>query len=97
MTTFRNFFLCAGAALAAVASTIPAQAATETVDGVTWTYTVSGGKASVGGGNSIPPAVPRSTAGAITSPSSLGGSAFALTRGGGSPRRRNCGVREQMH
>jgi hypothetical protein len=71
MTTFRNLFLCA-AALAAVSITGPAQAATETVDGVKWTYTVSGGKASVGGGD-ITPAVPKSTAGAITVPSLLGG------------------------
>ncbi len=69
MTTFRNFFLCAAAALAAVSSTGLAQAATETVDGVTWTYTVSGGKASVGGGR----AVAMSTDGAITVPSLLGG------------------------
>jgi hypothetical protein len=45
-------------------------AATATVDGVTWTYTVSSGKASVGNGNC---AVPTSTTGAISIPSTLGG------------------------
>ena len=47
---------------------------TEVVDGITWTYTVSNGKASVGGGSySGSTAVPKSTTGAITIPSSLGG------------------------
>ena len=46
---------------------------TETVNGITWTYTVSNGKASVGGGSSSCPAVPESTSGAITIPSTLGG------------------------
>lgn len=41
--------------------------------GITWTYTVSGDEASVGGGDSNSPAVPKSTAGAITIPSVLGG------------------------
>ena len=45
-------------------------AATETVDGITWTYTVSDGKAEIGGGSR---AIPRSTTGAITIPSTLGG------------------------
>ena len=48
-------------------------AETEVVDGVTWTYFVSGGKASVGGGSTSSPAVSTATAGAITVPSTLGG------------------------
>ena len=47
-------------------------AATETVNGITWTYTVSNGKASVGGGSSSSPAVSKTTPGAITIPSTLG-------------------------
>ena len=47
---------------------------TEVVDGITWIYTVSNGKASVGSGSySGSTAVPKSTTGAITIPSSLGG------------------------
>ena len=46
---------------------------TETVNGITWTYTVSGGKASVGGGDSSSPAVHHLTPGAIIVPSKLGG------------------------
>ncbi len=47
---------------------------TATLDGVTWTYTVSKGNASVGSGNYDGPcAVPTSTTGAITIPSALGG------------------------
>ena len=39
MTTFRNLFLCAAAALAAVSGAIPAQAeSTQTVNGVKWTF-----------------------------------------------------------
>ena len=44
---------------------------TETVDGIKWTYTVSGGIASLGGAGVK--AVPTSTIGAIAIPSSLGG------------------------
>lgn len=50
-----------------------AKALTETVNGITWTYTVSNGKASVGGGSYSSTAVPTSTSGAITIPSTLGG------------------------
>lgn len=52
---------------------IVAIAATQTVNGIKWTYTVSNGAASVGGGTSSSPAVPTSTSGAITIPSTLGG------------------------
>ena len=46
---------------------------TEVVDGVRWTYTVNNGVASVGGGSDTSTAVPKSTSGAITIPSMLGG------------------------
>lgn len=46
---------------------------TETVDGLEWTYTVCDGEASVGGGRDAVWAIPRSTAGDITIPSTLGG------------------------
>ena len=48
-----------------------ANALTETVNGITWTYTVSNGEASLGGDLSI--TVPTSTTGAISIPSTLGG------------------------
>lgn len=48
-------------------------ALTETVDGITWTYTVSNRLASVGGSSYSSPAVPTSTCGAISIPASLGG------------------------
>ena len=54
-----------------------ALALTATVNGITWTYTVSNGEASVGGGSSSSPAVPRKTKGAIKIPSELGG--FSVT------------------
>ena len=50
---------------------------TEKVDGITWTYTVENGCASVGGGSLLSTAVPSSTSGAITIPPSLGGHAVA--------------------
>ena len=46
---------------------------TETVDGVTWTYTIKDWTASVYSGSSLSPAVSKATAGAITIPSTLGG------------------------
>ena len=52
---------------------VSAFAATETVDGITWTYTVSNGKASIGSFSSSSSAVPKTTTGAITIPSKLGG------------------------
>jgi hypothetical protein len=39
---------------------------TEVVDGITWTYTVSNGVATVGGGSSASTAIATSTSGAIT-------------------------------
>ena len=55
-------------------SVSPTFAMTETVDGITWTYTVSGGKAAVGNDSysSPKPAVSSSTTGSITIPFSLG-------------------------
>ena len=41
-------------------------ATTATVDGITWTYTVSNGVATVGGGSSVSTAIATSTSGAIT-------------------------------
>ena len=52
---------------------LPVYALTERVDGITWTYTVANGVASVGGGSSSLLAVPNSTSGVITIPSTLGG------------------------
>ena len=46
---------------------------TETVDGIEWTYMIGDGKASVGSVWYFSPAIPTSTSGAITIPSSLGG------------------------
>ena len=57
----------------AMCLTLAAHAATATINGVRWTYTVSNGKAIVGGGASSSPAVSTSTTGAITIPSKLGG------------------------
>lgn len=48
-------------------------ALTETVNGITWTYVVSNGVASVGGGSVSVRAVPTTTSGAINIPSTLGG------------------------
>lgn len=63
--------LLAGILLAA----LPLMAGTWTdpATGITWTYTVSDGKASVGGGSLGSPAVSTSTQGAITVPSAIGG------------------------
>ena len=47
---------------------------TATVNGITWTYTLGkDGEASLGGGSSSSPAISKSTTGAITIPSTLGG------------------------
>ena len=62
----KKLIMMCAVALAAVC----VQAATETVNGITWTYTVWGA-ARVGDGYA--PAVPISTSGAITIPSTLGG------------------------
>ena len=67
-----NRTVFAAAAAIALASG-SASADTEVVDGVEWTFTVSGGEASVGGGDWETTAVPRSTTGAISVPATLGG------------------------
>lgn len=51
----------------------PVSADTTTINGITWTYTVSNGSASLGGPSSSDRAVPTSTEGAITIPSTLSG------------------------
>ena len=57
----------------AVLAASPLVAATETVNGVKWTYTVSDGKALVGTGSHSSTAIPDTTTGHITIPSTLGG------------------------
>ena len=58
----------------AFAAAMPLMADMETVDGITWNYAVSDGKVEVcNGGSWASPAIPTSTAGAITIPSTLGG------------------------
>ena len=52
---------------------LPIMGTTETVNGITWTYTVSNDEASLGGGSEYYTAVPTSTKGALTIPSRLGG------------------------
>ncbi|MBQ6010155.1 MAG: leucine-rich repeat protein, partial [Kiritimatiellae bacterium] len=56
-----------------LSAALPLAAATETVDGITWTYTVANGVASIGGDSSSSTAVPTSTSGSIAIPSTLGG------------------------
>ncbi len=68
MTTLRSIITCA-----AVFAIQMLFAYTETVDGITWSYTVANGVASVGSESSSAVAVPTSTSGAITIPSTLGG------------------------
>jgi hypothetical protein len=65
---FKKVFI---AVTAMVMMAISMQADTATVNGITWTYTVSGGKASIY--NDGFSAIPETTTGAITIPSSLGG------------------------
>ena len=68
-------FLVCGDLNAAVLQTL-----TQTVDGITWSYTVNKGIATVGNDTVSPivPAIPESTSGAITIPSTLGG--YPVTR-----------------
>jgi hypothetical protein len=61
------------AALTAVVLPLSLRAATETVDGMEWTYTVSNVEASVYNSNIIEAAIPTSTSGAIAIPATLGG------------------------
>ena len=48
-------------------------AETEAINGIEWTYTVSNGEVRVGGVSVYGPAVPKTTSGAITIPSTLNG------------------------
>ena len=57
----------------ATAAAVCADTWTDSATGITWTYTVSNGEASLGGGSLGSPAVPTSTQGAITVPSAIGG------------------------
>lgn len=66
----KRLFLLLGC-LAALIAHADAHADTEEVDGIEWTYTISNGKAMIGGGYQTP-AIPKTTAGAITIPSTLG-------------------------
>ena len=63
-------FICS--VLAALLLPLSASALQETKNGVTWTYTVSDGKATVGTGG-VTPAISRKTEGAIAIPAKLGG------------------------
>ena len=53
---------------------------TERVDGIEWTYYVEDGEASIGGERRFAPAIPKSTSGAITIPSTLGGNPVTSIR-----------------
>lgn len=55
-------------------------AATQYVNGITWTYTVANGKASIGDGSSASRAVSVLTSGGVTIPDSLGGCPVASIR-----------------
>ena len=61
--------------LAAVVATMTfcVEADTETINGIEWIYSVENGKASLESGGCLDPAIPKSTSGAITIPSTLGG------------------------
>ena len=48
-------------------------ALTQTIDGITWTYTVTNGYASIGGGTSSSTAIAKTKSGAINIPSVLNG------------------------
>ena len=58
--------------LLAMIACMPVFAFTETINGITWTYTVNDGEASIGGGIDTP-AINTSTTGVISIPSILGG------------------------
>ena len=66
----RTFFV---SALFASLSGFGVTTYTASVNGITWTYTITNGYASVGVGSSLSTAVPGSTSGVITIPSNLGG------------------------
>ena len=65
---FKTLFVVVAATM-----TFCAEADTVTVNGIKWTYSVENGKASLEGDGFRDPAIPKSTSGAITIPSTLGG------------------------
>ena len=74
MNAFRVLRICISSVILMIA--LGANAATtytETVNGIKWTYTVSKGETSVGGGSINSKAINTSTSGIITIPSTLGG------------------------
>ena len=78
-TRTTNLLLKSGLAcgMLLAASALMADTWTDPATGITWTYTVTGGKASVGGGSPGSQAVPGLTTGAIAIPEMLGG--YAVT------------------
>lgn len=72
MKSTKTWLMLLGILMMAVTCITDAWANTTTVDGIEWTYTVTNNEASLGGGYGIP-AVPTSTSGAITIPSTLDG------------------------
>ena len=68
-----NLFKKIGVSLVLFVAAFCAQAETATVNGITWNYTVNDGKAEIYSGSWNTPAIPTSTTGAITIPSTLGG------------------------
>ena len=76
-------------AIVALCAAFSSTAATVTIDGITWTYTVSNGAASLGGGSSSSTAVPTSTTGTLTIPSKLSVRGYPVTSIG-SDAFRNC-------
>ena len=74
--TYRQLFVRAIIFMSAVLAAWPLLADAETVNGITWTYKISGGKAEIF--NNYNSAISSSTIGAITIPSTLGG--YAVTR-----------------
>ncbi len=60
-------------ALLALTLALSLFAATEIVNGIEWTYSISSGKATIGTGSWSTPAIPNTTSGAIAIPEQLGG------------------------
>ena len=72
-TRFIRKFSALAFMAAAVGQSWSGLANTEVVNSIEWTYTISGGEASVGSGSYVHTAVPSDTEGAITIPATLGG------------------------
>lgn len=70
MKTIKAFWV---AAVAVVALCAEAATWTDPETGITWTYIVSGGKASIGSGTPSSTAIPKTTSGTIVIPSTLSG------------------------